>query len=349
MPVEVKQLIINSIEILVLLGVIQGICAYLVLAERRVAALIQGRIGPNRVGPAGLLQPIADAVKLLLKEDVIPGFGRRFLFFIAPMIIVVTAFTALAVVPFGTVNGMTLQVADQLDVGLLFLFAVGSLGVYSLILAGWSSNSKYAFLGALRSSAQVISYEIAWGLSIISVLMLVGSGGLQLDSVVEAQIAGSSWFVLPGWYILIQPLACLIFFVSVLAETNRLPFDLPEAEQELVAGYHTEYSGMRFGMFFVAEYANLVLGATIFVVLFLGGWHLPFVDPDWWQWEWLKGVVSVMTFMVKMAIILFIFIWIRWTLPRFRYDQLMRLGWKVFIPLALLNVFITGIVVFIVE
>lgn len=332
------------IKIIVVLGAVMTGAAYIVLAERRICAFIQGRIGPNRVGPVGLLQPLADAIKLLLKEDLLPAHSRKILYTLAPAILVITSIIALAVVPFGkpAANGNPIQIADQVDVGLLFLLAVGSLGVYSLILAGWSSGSKYSLLGALRSSAQVISYEIAWGLSIVSVLMVAGS--LKLDGIVDAQINSRALGFIPGWFALLQPVACLVFFVSALAETNRLPFDLPEAEQELSAGYHTEYSGMKFGMFFVAEYANMIVSSAIFTCLFLGGWHLPFFPPGYFGGGYGEGLINIIVFSLKCFAFLFVFIWIRWTLPRFRYDQLMRLGWKFFIPIALINVFATGII-----
>lgn len=295
--------------------------AYLTLAERKVIAAMQLRKGPNVVGPFGLLQPLADGLKLFLKETVIPSGANKVIFVLAPMITFVLAIVAWAVIPFGP--GMVLA---DINVGILYLFAISSLGVYGIIMAGWASNSKYAFLGALRSAAQMVSYEISIGFVIITVLLCVGS--LNLTKVVEAQ--RNVWFVLP-----LLPMF-VVFFVSALAETNRAPFDLPEAEAELVSGYNVEYSAMTFALFFLGEYANMILMSGITTVLFLGGW-LPPVNAL--PFTLIPGPVW---FALKISFILFLFLWVRATFPRYRYDQLMRLGWKVFLPLSLVWVIVTA-------
>lgn len=303
-------------------------------AERRVAGLIQDRPGPNRVGPMGLFQPLADAVKFFMKEDVVPQFADKVLHFAAPLIVFVPALSTFSVLPFGrsipvTVGGTTrevpLVIAD-INVGALVLFALTSLGVYGIVLAGWSSNSKYSLLGGLRSSAQIISYELAMGFAAVGVFLSAGS--LRLQSIVEAQHAGI-WNVVP------QFVGCVIFVVAAFAETNRLPFDLAEADSELVGGFHTEYSSFRFGMFFMAEYANMVAASALIVTLYLGGWSLPGLTLT----GLVGGLLSVAIFAAKTVFLLFVFLWVRWTLPRFRYDQLMALGWKVFVPLSLLHLF----------
>ncbi|MGH6952834.1 MAG: NADH-quinone oxidoreductase subunit NuoH [Alphaproteobacteria bacterium] len=295
--------------------------AYLTLAERKVIAAMQLRKGPNVVGPFGLLQPIADGVKLLFKETIIPSGANRVVFVVAPMVTFVLSLVAWAVIPFD----FGLVLAD-INVGILYLFAISSLGVYGIIMAGWASNSKYAFLGALRSAAQMVSYEVAIGFVIISVLMCVGS--LNLSEIVMAQRPW--WFVVP-----LLPMA-VIFFVSALAETNRVPFDLPEAESELVAGYNVEYSAMTFGLFMLGEYANMIVMSALAAILFLGGW-LPPVDAA--PFNWVPGPVW---FALKIALLLFVFVWVRATFPRYRYDQLMRLGWKVFLPSSLFWLVLTG-------
>lgn len=308
----------------------------LILAERRVSAFMQYRLGPNRVGPGGILQPVADGLKFLFKEDIIPDQANRPIYLLAPVITMIPALMTFAVIPFGApleIAGHTvkLQVAD-INIGLLYILALTSVGVYGIVLAGWSSGSKYSLLGGLRASAQLISYELALGLAIIGVVMI--SGGLTFGEIVAHQQA-------TGWNIWKQPLAAFIFLVAMFAETNRLPFDLTEAEQELVGGYHTEYSSFKFAMFFMSEYANMITASAFMVSLFFGGWDVPFVDETA-----LGGwgvVLSVLAFMFKVGFFLFLYIWVRWTFPRFRYDQLMRLGWKVLLPLALLNVFVTGL------
>jgi NADH-quinone oxidoreductase subunit H len=310
--------------------------AIMVYAERKVAALLQQRLGPYLVGPKGMLQPMADIVKLLFKEDLRPAAADKFLFILAPVLSATAAFAAFAVVPFGastTLFGwldepLRLQVAD-VNVGILVIFAVASMGVYGIVLAGWSSNSKYSLLGGLRSSAQMISYELSYGLALASVLLLANS--LSLADIVDGQ-SGTWLGFIPRWFVFLQPVAFGIFMIAGLAETNRAPFDFPEAEQELVAGYHTEYSSMAFAMFFMAEYINMVTVSAVATDLFLGGWHGPFL-PESLGWIW---------FLVKVAAILFCYIWIRWTLPRYRYDQLMRFGWKVLLPVAVANLMATA-------
>lgn len=310
--------------------------AVMVYAERKVAALMQQRYGPYLVGPRGLLQPIADIVKLMFKEELKPKAADALLFSAAPVISAIAAFTAFAPVPFGastTFFGlldepMPLVVAD-VNVAVLVIFAVTSMGVYGIVLAGWSSNSKYSLLGGLRSSAQMISYEIAYGIALATVVMLAGS--LSLREIVDAQ--SGYWFgFIPRWYAFINPVSFLVLAVAGIAETNRAPFDFPEAEQELVAGYHTEYSSMRFALFFLAEYINMVTVAAVATNLYLGGWHGPFI-PEAYGWIW---------FLIKVAALCFGYLWLRWTLPRFRYDQLMAFGWKVLLPLATINLLLTA-------
>ncbi len=300
------------------------VVAYLVWAERKVMAAAQLRLGPNVVGPFGLLQSFADLLKMVLKETIVPTGANKVVFLIAPMLTFVLALIAWAVIPFSA--GVVLA---DINVGILFLFAVSSMGVYGIIMAGWASNSRDAFLGALRSAAQMVSYEVSMGFVIITVLIVVGS--LNLSDIVEAQ--RGLWFAVP-----LLPMF-VIFFISTLAETNRHPFDLPEAETELVAGYQVEYSAMAFGLFFVGEYANMVLMSALTTILFLGGWLPPFdVAPFTW-------IPDIAWFFLKIGFLLFVFIWVRATLPRYRYDQLMRLGWKVFLPASLFWVALTAIVV----
>ena len=306
------------IKIVVILFGLLGVVSYLTFAERKVAGHIQARTGPNRAGPFGLLQPIADVLKLFFKEEFIPAGANKVVFHIAPMLAVIPALVTFSVVPMGPNFTVT-----DLNVGLLLFLAMSSLGVYSITLAGWSSNNKYALLGGLRSSAQMISYELAMGLSTVGVLMLAGS--LSLVDIVHAQQR--------YWFIVQQPLAFIIFLITAFAETNRAPFDLPEAEAELVAGFHTEYSSMKWGLFFLGEYANMITISSIAVTLFLGGWNGP----------WLPEPLKFLWYFAKLAALLFFFMWVRWTFPRLRYDQLMQLGWKVLLPLALLNVMVTAV------
>tara|TARA_B100000959_G_scaffold268973_1_gene314225 strand:- start:2078 stop:3112 length:1035 start_codon:yes stop_codon:yes gene_type:complete len=309
----------------------------MIYAERRVSAFMQDRVGPNRVGPKGVLQPIADGIKFLMKEDLVPERVDKPIFILAPAILLIPALMTFAVIPFGSPINLfgreiALQVAD-VNVGILYILALTSISVYGIVLAGWSSNNKYSLLGGLRSSAQLISYELAMGLAVVSIILLAGS--LRLNDIITDQ-QGS--FL--SWNIFRQPLAFLIFLIAVYAETNRLPFDLSEAEQELVGGYHTEYSSMKFAMFFMAEYANMITAAALTVTLFFGGWDVPLLDEG--SLGLFGALLSVLSFILKVAFFLFLFIWVRWTFPRFRYDQLMRLGWKVMLPLALFNIFLTG-------
>ena len=329
--------IIILVKVLVVFAGTMLTVLIMIYAERRVSAFIQGRLGPNRVGPQGIFQPLADGIKFLMKEDIIPAGVDKPIFILAPAILLIPALMTFAVIPFGsdiTLFGrqIPLQVAD-VNVGILYILALTSIGVYGIVLAGWSSNSKYSLLGGLRASAQLISYELAMGLAVVSIILL--SGSLKLNDIVGDQ---QGHFL--SWNVFKQPLAFLIFLVAVYAETNRLPFDLSEAEQELVGGYHTEYSSMKFAMFFMAEYANMITAAALTVTLFFGGWDVPFVnEAALGMWG---AMLSVTSFILKMGFFLFLFIWVRWTFPRFRYDQLMKLGWKVMLPLALFNIFLTA-------
>jgi NADH-quinone oxidoreductase subunit H len=338
----IPLLLIHLIKIACVIGVMLGIVAYTVLAERKICAWMQDRIGPNRVGPFGLLQPMADGLKFVFKEDVLPHHVNKVYFTLAPMIAMIPALITIAVVPWGSqlvLPGISHEpipcVIADLNVGILFVFAIASLGVYGIVLAGWSSNSKYPFLGGIRSSAQMISYEVCLGLSVVPIFMQVGS--LNLMKVVQYQAQHA-------WLGLTQPLSCFIFLVSAFAETNRLPFDLPEAEQELVGGYHTEYSSMKFAMFFMGEYAAMFVASALMATLFFGGWSLPFAPFNAPAQTLSVGLVQIVVFLAKVCAFLFFFIWVRWTIPRFRYDQLMALGWKIFIPLTLLNILISGVV-----
>lgn len=339
----------SLIKIAALLAVVLGIMNYTVYAERRISALIQDRLGPNRVGPAGLFQPIADAAKFLLKEDFTPAHVNKFYYWLAPCLAMIPAITTLAVVPFGsTLFGVPMVIAD-INVGVLFVFAIASLGVYGIVLAGWSSNSKYPFLGGVRSTSQMISYELSLGLAVIPVFLLVGQ--LRLTEVVRYQIE-NGWMIAPfigdwgnlhKWLLAIpMVISFIVFTIAIFAETNRLPFDLPEAETELVGGYHTEYGSMKFGLFFLGEYVAMITGSAIIVTLFLGGWHFPGVPDGSNGWGW--GLLNIFIFFSKIAALLFVFIWVRWTLPRFRYDQLMRLGWVFFFEIALVNIFLMAII-----
>ena len=331
-PLLVAQIGLTLLVFVALLSSAAG----MVLVERKVAAFLQQRLGPYLVGPWGVLQPLADVIKLMFKEELRPAAADKWLFALAPIISAAAAFSAFAVVPFGaetTLFGwldepLRLQVAD-VNVAILVIFAITSMGVYGIVLAGWSSNSKYSLLGGLRSSAQMISYELSYGLALASVLVVANS--LSLTEVVNRQ-AGTWLGFLPRWYLFIQPVAFLVFMTAGIAETNRAPFDFPEAEQELVAGYHTEYSSMSFAMFFLAEYINMVTVSAVATDLFLGGWHGPFL-PESLGWIW---------FLVKVAAILFFYVWMRWTLPRYRYDQLMAFGWKVLLPIATINLIVTA-------
>lgn len=326
------NLLYAILTILVMMGVLQGTFAYLILLERKVAAWVQDRLGPNRVGPAGLLQPIADGLKFVFKEQIVPRNVDKFLYLLAPCVAVTTATLAFAVVPFGPTDrpsdpvyrdSYQFVIAPGIDIGIVFIFAVASLTVYSVILGGWAANNKYSFIGGLRSSAQLISYEIPMGMSILGVVLYTSS--LNLEDIIWRQVDG-------GWNVIYQPLAFLLFLVSAFAECNRLPFDLPEAEQELIGGYHTEYSGWKFGLFFMGEYTHMITTSFLMVILFFGGWHLPLIagENSWW---WVKLAV----FTLKAASFILFYMLVRWTIPRFRFDQLMSLAWKVLIPLAFAN------------
>jgi NADH-quinone oxidoreductase subunit H len=334
---------IRGIIALLVLLIVPGICAYLIFLERKIAAWTQDRIGPNRVGPWGLLQSIADGLKFLLKEQIVPSYVNRVLYFIAPGIGVGCALLGLAVVPFGATSLNTADpqqwiIAPGVDIGILYVLAIGSLTVYAIILGGWASNNKYSFIGSLRSSAQVISYEIPLGMSILGIVLLVGS--LNLEKIIDYQLHH-------GWFFLYQPLAFLIFFTSSLAENNRMPFDLPETEQELVGGFHTEYSAMKFAMFFLGEYSHMITISLLCSVLFLGGWHFPGITrvlgPDEFE-TWGGAIIKFLVLFTKMVLFIVIIMLIRWTIPRFRYDQLMGLAWKVLIPLSLGNLFFAMVV-----
>ncbi|MEE9182764.1 MAG: NADH-quinone oxidoreductase subunit NuoH [candidate division NC10 bacterium] len=320
-------LLASLFKIALVMGVLLLAVAYLTWLERKVLGDIQVRYGPSRVGPFGLLQPIADGMKLMFKEDIVPANADRLIFFLAPALSIVPALIVFAVIPFGPSFVIT-----DVNIGLLYVFAVGSLGVYGIVLAGWASNSKYALLGGLRALAQMVSYELSLGLSVVGVVMMTGS--LSLVDIVEAQ-SGTWYGILPHWNVFPQFLGFVIFVVSSNAELNRAPFDLAEAETELVAGFHTEYSSMKFALFFMAEYAHMIAASAIATTLFLGGWQGPFLPPLIW-------------FLLKVFGFIFLFVWLRATLPRFRYDQLMRFGWKFLLPLALANVVLTAAAILVV-
>lgn len=323
------------LTILVVFGALQGIAGGLVFVERKICAFMQNRVGPNRVGPMGLLQILADGLKFLLKEEFVPRYADRFLFLVAPAIGFIAAMLSFAVVPFGPTDRPGTEdvltryqfvIAKNIDIGILFIFAVSSLTVYGIILGGWASNNKYSLLGSLRSSAQIISYEIPLGLSILGVVLITGS--LNLEAIIWKQAE----FGLLSWNIWYQPLAFLLFLVSAFAECNRLPFDLPETEQELVGGYHTEYNGMKLAFFFLGEYTHMVTTSFLMVILFFGGWNFPYLAEIGSPW-----ILQLLAFLGKMGVFILFYMLIRWTIPRFRFDQLMALAWKVFIPMALIN------------
>ncbi|NBQ24546.1 MAG: NADH-quinone oxidoreductase subunit NuoH [Verrucomicrobia bacterium] len=319
-------------------AIIMPMVAYSVMLERRVSAAIQDRIGPNRVGPFGILQPMADGLKAILKEDFTPSHVRRIYFILAPAISMIPAFLTVAVIPFGSKLGNQNMVIANLNVGILYTFSIVSLGVYGIVLAGYASNSKYPFLGGIRASAQMISYEIAMGMAAVPVFMLVGD--LNLGKVIAYQADGA-------WLVFKQPIAFVIFLVSAFAETNRLPFDMPESETELVSGYNTEYSSMKFALFFMGEYAAMISVSALMVTLFFGGWTLPFMGLNETATSLAGGILHILVFLIKIAFFMILFVWIRWMLPRFRYDQLMDLGWKRFLPLALANIIITAVILWI--
>ncbi len=329
----IKIIIIVSVFLISLL-----IAMYSTYAERKVAAFMQDRLGPNRAGPFGILQPLADGVKMFMKEEIIPDVSNKFLFILGPCLAMLTACMTSAVIPWGrgiTINGnfYQLQAAD-VNIGILYIFGVVSIGVYGIMIGGWASNNKYSLLGALRASSQMISYEIAMGLAIIALIMM--SGTLSVRDMAEQQ---QGWH----WNVLYQPLGCLIFIICAFAETNRAPFDLPECETELVGGYHTEYSSMKLGFYLFAEYINMFISSAVISTLYFGGYNMPFIgrfvhDPNW------LSIIGMGFLFTKIFFFIFFFMWVRWTIPRFRYDQLMNLGWKILIPLSIANIFVTGIV-----
>ena len=335
----------TAVKVIAAFSVMMFIVAYIVLVERRVCAFIQDRLGPNRVGPFGLLQPAADAVKAFFKEEITPAHVRRVFYVLAPMIALIPAILNLAVIPFGSTLGKQNMVLADLNVGILYTFGIVSLGVYSIVLAGYAANSKYPFLGGIRSSAQMISYEISMGMSVIPVFLCVGS--LNLSAVIQSQTGTAAWLpLLPNWFVFQSPmtfLAFCIFLGASFAETNRTPFDLPEAEQELAGGYNVEYSSMKFAMFFMGEYANMILASAMMVTLFFGGWTLPWFGLDQPASSLPGGVLHIGVFLAKVLAFLVLFIWVRWMWPRFRYDQLMNLGWQRFIPIALANIVVTAV------
>jgi NADH-quinone oxidoreductase subunit H len=341
------DIVLKFVAITVAFVVVLLVVAYTVLAERRILGFIQGRLGPNRVGYGGVLQPFADLLKFILKEDIVPDKSTRFIYFLAPVIATMAALMTMIVYPFGPeiripFTSFTIPlVIAHFDIGLLYVLGITSVGVYGIALAGWSSNNKYSLMGGLRASAQMISYELALGLSLIGVIMVTGT--LDLAQIVDQQ---SAWHG-ARWFILFQPLGFILYFISAIAETNRVPFDLPEAETELVAGFHTEYSAMKFALFFLAEYINMFTVSMLATTLFLGGWNVPLIDTFLPRGSLLFGLVSAIGFLVKVCGFLFLYIWIRGTLPRFRFDQLMNFGWKILLPLALLNIFLTATAIFV--
>ena len=335
-------LVASAIKVFLVLNLILVGVALLTLFERRVCAWMQDRLGPNRVGPQGLLQPAADGLKNFLKEETSPAMADKALFTLAPIVSFIPAMLTFGVIPFAsplpTKWGPVPMVVADLPVGFLYILAISSLGVYGIVLAGWASNNKYALLGGLRASAQMISYEIALGMSTIAVLLLAGN--VTLSQIIAQQQAAHAWFIIP------LTLSFLIFFISAFAETNRLPFDLPEAEGELIAGYHTEYSAMKFSMFYIAEYSNMVTASALMATLFFGGWDIPFTSWDsTGDPSVIKTLATLALFSLKTFFFLFTFVWVRWTLPRFRYDQLMALGWKVLLPLALIYITILAVAI----
>ncbi len=346
-----ETILIAFIKIVIVVLVLLTAVAYSVYAERRISAFIQDRLGPNRVGPFGLLQPIADVVKLVFKEAIVPRNANKPLHDLAPVISLTVALATFAVIPFGDTivlfgEEVKLIIAD-VNIGVLFILAFSSISVYGIALAGWSSNNKYSLMGSLRSSAQMVSYELSLGISVVGVILVTGS--LRLDQVVLNQTSYDPILgIIPAWNCFVQPIGFITFVVAAFAETNRQPFDLPEAEPELVGGFHTEYSGLKFGLFFLAEYAHMIVASAVITTLYLGGWHLPYVDMLDLS-PMAMSIIGILTFVTKVILVLLFMIIIRWTIPRFRYDQLMSLGWKVMFPMALLNIFVTGIILLILK
>ena len=343
MDFAIDNILIPLLKIGIVFGALSGVVALMTLAERKVAAFIQVRLGPMRVGPHGILQPIADGIKLMLKEDILPTRADPWIFTLAPIIALVPAFIVFAVIPFGPTfqlfgREISLYITD-LNIGVLYVLSISSIGILGIILGGWASNSKYPLMGALRSAAQMVSYEVALGFSIMGVLMIAGS--LSLVDIVNAQ-KNSGW-----WFVFLQPLGFILFFVCGIAETNRAPFDLPEAESELVAGFHTEYSGFRFSLYFLAEYANMIAVSAMAVTLFFGGWLRPF--PNVAALNFLDALgpalSGILWFGIKVVVFLYCYLWFRWTWPRYRYDQLMKIGWQYLLPLAIANLVLTAVLV----
>jgi NADH-quinone oxidoreductase subunit H len=333
-----ELLLISILKAIAFILLFLTVAAVLTYVERRISAFIQDRLGPNRVGPFGLFQPVADLIKILFKEEIIPANADKTLHTIAPIISLFVAYSIIAVLPIGekiVIGGKEIKlIVADVNIGFLYILALSSMGVYGITFSGWSSNNKYSLLGALRASAQMISYELSLGLSLVGVVLV--SGSIRIDEIIKSQAN--------VWNIFYQPVGFIIFLVSAFAETNRLPFDLPEAEPELVAGYHTEYSGMKFGAFYLAEYTNVITASLLTTAFFLGGWYFPFIDIYSGLNPNIAAILQIIVFFAKAGIIIFLFMLVRWTLPRFRYDQLMRLGWQVLLPLALLNVLVTGLV-----
>lgn len=339
LAVDLPYIIEKLVLIVVVVSASLVIAMYTTFAERKVAAILQDRRGPNRAGPFGLLQPLADGVKLFFKEEIIPNFSSKFLFILGPALAMLTATMTSAVIPWGDKvqlfgRDINLQIAD-VNIGILYIFGVVSLGVYGIMIGSWASNNKFSLLGGLRAASQIISYELAMGISLIALLMITGS--LSLKEMVVQQQNGM-------WNIVYQPLGFLIFLICAFAECNRTPFDLPEAENELIGGYHTEYSSMKLGFYLFAEYINMFVSSVIMATLFFGGYDMPFVNeanlsPN------IAAIVGVAALMLKVSFFIFLFMWVRWTIPRFRYDQLMHLGWRILIPLALFNMLVTGAVI----
>jgi len=343
MILDIAFIIYKLILIAIIFGISLFIAMYATLAERKIAGFMQDRHGPNRAGPFGMLQPLADGVKLFFKEEIIPGDANKKLFILGPCIAMITACMTSAVIPWGTTleigNKSLPLVVTDLNIGILYVFGVVSLGVYGIMFGGWASNNKFSLLGAIRASSQMISYEIAMGFAIISLLLVTGS--LSLKEIVEGQ-ANSHW------NIVYQPLGFLIFIICVFAETNRTPFDLPECETELVGGYHTEYSSMKLGFYLFSEYINMFVASAVMSTLYFGGYHLPFISSLNLPHN-LIAMIGVAALFIKIFLFMFFFMWVRWTIPRFRYDQLMNLGWKILIPLSILNLLITGLVILLVK
>jgi NADH-quinone oxidoreductase subunit H len=335
-----RFLLFSGLKIVGVFSVLMFIVGNAVWVERKVSASIQDRRGPNRVGPFGLFQLVADAIKALLKEDFTPGHVRKAYFWLAPAIVMIPSLMTVAIIPFGSNLGAQKMVIADLNVGILYTFGIVSLGVYGIVLAGYAANSKYPFLGGIRSSAQMISYEIAMGMSVVPLFLIVG--GLNLSQVISYQSGG-----LFHWLIFKQPLSFAIFLAAMFAETNRLPFDLPESEQELAGGYNVEYSSMKFLLFFMGEYAAMTAASAMMVTLFLGGWTLPIAGLDQAATSIAGGLLHIGIFLAKMLIVMFMIIWVRWMWPRFRYDQLMNLGWRRFIPLALANIVGTAVILWV--